>query len=108
MNLFTRKKRSTNSGDIEMLEIPAHKRLGRKKTSSIRKSIFSTTTPKPNSNTNPTPIKISKNILKIYRTRVRRSICRFKPRKSCKTHKSCKYASGKTRKFCRKLKNKRI
>jgi hypothetical protein len=100
MNLFTRKKRSTNSGDIEMLEIPAHKRLGRKKTSSIRNS----TSPSPS----PNLIKINKNVIKIYRTRVRRSICRFKVRKSCKTHKSCKYASGKTRKFCRKIKNKRI
>jgi hypothetical protein len=105
MKFFTRKKRSSNTGDIEMLEIPAHKRLGRKKTSSTRHS----TSASPIT----TPVKISenvikKNVIKIYRTRVRKSMCRFKPRKSCKTHKSCKYASGKTRKFCRKLKNKRI
>lgn len=46
---------------------------------------------------------------RVYRTRVRKSACRTKCYKSiCNKVKKCKWASGKSRKFCRKRKNTRI
>lgn len=39
---------------------------------------------------------------KIYRARIKKSLCRGKTAKKCKKVKGCKHASGTKRKFCRK------
>ena len=45
---------------------------------------------------------------KIYRARIKTSVCRgIKPGSKCKRQKSCKYAMGEKRQFCRKRKNKK-
>ena len=45
---------------------------------------------------------------RVYRTRVKKSVCRTKCYRSiCKRAKGCKWAAGKSRKFCRKSKNTR-
>ena len=45
---------------------------------------------------------------KLYRMRIKRSICRNKTPGKCKKVKGCKYASkGTQRKFCRKSRNTR-
>ena len=46
------------------------------------------------------PVSASKR--KIYRQRIRKSLCRGKTAKKCKRVKGCKNASGTKRKFCRK------
>ena len=50
---------------------------------------------------------VSTRKLKIYRSRVKSSRCRrIRLGRPCRRFRSCKNASGKTRKFCRKLYNK--
>lgn len=39
---------------------------------------------------------------KIYRARIKNSLCRGKTAKKCKKVKGCKTASGTKRRFCRK------
>ena len=78
--VFTKTKKK-RSGDIEMIEMPQHKKLGRK---TLRKSR-----------------------VPIYRMRVNKSVCRRKKRENC-NNATCKYASGPLRKFCRKRKNLKI
>jgi len=41
-----------------------------------------------------------------YRKRVKRSHCRGKGRAVCRRTKGCKHASGRTRSFCRKCRNR--
>ena len=72
------KKRGFRS--IEMTEIPQHKRLGRK--------------------------TLKKSRISIYRMRVKNSICRKKKQNDC--YKTCKYAAGRERQFCRKKRNLKI
>ena len=46
---------------------------------------------------------------RVYRNRVKKSICRTKCYRSiCNKVKRCKWASGKSRKFCRKAKNTKV
>ena len=40
-----------------------------------------------------------------YARRVRKSACRGKGRATCRRQSGCRFAKGKTRKFCRKAKN---
>jgi hypothetical protein len=49
----------------------------------------------------------SSSTRKIYRSRVKRSVCRKGKKNSekCKRLKGCKTASGSKRKFCRKIHN---
>jgi hypothetical protein len=72
------KKRSF--GSIEMTEIPRNKRLGRK--------------------------TLKKSRVPIYRMRVKKSVCRRKKQYDC--YKTCKYAAGRERQFCRKKRNLKI
>ena len=45
---------------------------------------------------------------KLYRMRIKRSLCKGKKSKKCNKLKGCKYASkGTKRKFCRKKRNTR-
>lgn len=44
---------------------------------------------------------------KIYRERIRKSLCRGKTAKKCKKVKGCKHASGTKRSFCRKRHSRR-
>ncbi len=71
------------SGDIEMLEIRSHKRLGRK-----------TRRLAPNRG--------------IYRQRVKLSSCRKVKKPQCFTKRSCKYTNGQSRKYCRKRHNQMV
>lgn len=48
----------------------------------------------------------TRSATKSYRRRLRRSKCRGKSRKVCKTLKKCKYTKGK-KAFCRKTRNTR-
>jgi hypothetical protein len=79
-HFFTKTKKN-RSGDIEMMEIPQNKKLGRK--------------------------TLKKSRVPIYRMRVKKSVCRRKKRENC-NNATCKYASGPLRKFCRKKKNLKI
>jgi len=45
---------------------------------------------------------VSASKRKIYRQRIRKSLCRGKTEKKCKKVKGCKTASGTKRRFCRK------
>ena len=45
---------------------------------------------------------------KLYRDRIKKSLCRGKTAKKCKKVKGCKYASkGTKRRFCRKIQSVR-
>jgi hypothetical protein len=74
------KTKKKSLGSIEMTEIPQHKRLGR--------------------NT------LKKSRVPIYRMRVKKSVCRRKKQYDC--YKTCKYAAGRLRQFCRKKQNLKI
>jgi hypothetical protein len=45
---------------------------------------------------------ISASKRRLYRNRIKRSLCRGKKTKKCLRVKGCKYTSGTKRKFCRK------
>ena len=47
----------------------------------------------------------TKSTRKVYRSRVKASKCRRKPRYACAATTGCKVAAGKKRTFCRKNKN---
>ena len=110
--LFTKKRRTPISGDIEMLEIRSSRKLGRKRSSSRRtaSSRRSMSRKRKRSSSSSTNYKKTKktNLRKMYRQRVKKSICRRKPRPDCDNNKSCKYTKGSMRKYCRKAHNQRI
>jgi hypothetical protein len=107
--LFTKKRRTPVSGDIEMLEIRSSRKLGRKRlsmrTASSRKRSRSSS--RSSSLTNFKKTKKA-HLRKLYRQRVKKSLCRRKPRPDCDKNKSCKYTKGSMRKYCRKAHNQRI
>jgi hypothetical protein len=83
--MFTRKNASSPvSGDIEMQEIRAHKRLGRK----TRRRLA------PNRG--------------VYRERIKLSSCRKVKKTQCLTKRPCKYTNGQSRKYCRKRRNQMV
>jgi hypothetical protein len=86
-------RKNSSSQGIEMQEIPFAKRLGRKDviTNDSNSSLRSSRSLRFNRSK------------KIYRERVKRSICRGKKREVC--IRSCKYTKGQIRKYCRKKKN---
>ena len=45
---------------------------------------------------------------RVYRKRVKFSQCRKKGPAACRGKKSCKYASGRKRSFCRRKKNMKV
>lgn len=45
---------------------------------------------------------------KLYRKRVKRSLCRGKGKKTCKRMKGCKRVTGRKRSYCRKKSNKHV
>lgn len=45
---------------------------------------------------------------RVYRKRVKFSQCRKKGPAACRGKKSCKYASGRKRSFCRRSKNRKV
>jgi hypothetical protein len=79
---FTKTKKKRSEDNIEMMEIPKNKQLGRK--------------------------TLKKSRVPIYRMRVKKSVCRRKKREECNNNATCKYVSGPLRKFCRKKKNLKI
>ena len=110
--LFTKKRRTPVSGDIEMLEIRSSRKLGRKRSSmrtasSRKRSRTSSRSSRSSSLTNFKKTKKA-HLRKMYRQRVKKSICRRKSRPDCDNNKSCKYAKGIMRKYCRKAYNQRI
>lgn len=46
--------------------------------------------------------------IRAYKRRVKRSKCKKMKRRTCKASKSCKWASGKKRNFCRKRKSRKV
>ena len=109
--LFTKKRRTPVSGDIEMLEIRSSRKLGRKRssmrTASSRKRSRTSSRSRSSSLTNFKKTKKA-HLRKMYRQRVKKSICRRKSRPDCDNNKSCKYAKGIMRKYCRKAHNQKI
>ena len=93
---MSRTRKNTSSQGIEMQEIPIGKRLGRKERVSMD-SMGSNRSMGSNS------FNRSK---KIYRQRVKKSICRKKKREACVN--SCKYTRGRIRKYCRKRRNESV
>ena len=93
---MSRTRKNTSSPGIEMQEIPIGKRLGRKERVSMD-SMGSNRSMGSNS------FNRSK---KIYRQRVKKSLCRKKKREVCV--KSCKYTRGRIRKYCRKRRNESV
>jgi hypothetical protein len=134
--LFTKKRRTPISGDIEMLEIRSSKKLGRKhlsmRTASSRKSLTrkslsrksvsrrslssksvsrrSMNRKRKRSTSSFINYKKTKkiNLRKLYRERVKNSVCRRKPKPDCDKNNSCMYTEGIMRKYCRKAHNQRI
>ena len=51
---------------------------------------------------------IKRKTRRVYRKRVKYSQCRGKRGRTCNKTKSCKYASGKKRSFCRRKKNMKV
>ena len=45
---------------------------------------------------------------KMYRKRVKHSVCRGKGRATCRRTKGCKRATGRKRSYCRKTANRRV
>ena len=93
---MSKTRKNTSSQGIEMQEIPIGKRLGRKERVSMD-SMGSNRSMGSNS------FNRSK---KIYRQRVKKSLCRKKKREVCV--KSCKYTRGRIRKYCRKRRNESV
>jgi hypothetical protein len=93
---MSRTRKNTSSQGIEMQEIPIGKRLGRREPVSVG-SMASNRSIGSNS------FNRSK---KIYRERVKKSVCRKKKREVCV--KSCKYTRGRIRKYCRKRRNESV
>ena len=93
---MSRTRKNTSSQGIEMQEIPIGKRLGRKEQVSMD-SMGS------NGSIGSNSFNRSK---KIYRERVKKSICRKKKREACVN--SCKYTRGRIRKYCRKRRNESV
>ena len=52
--------------------------------------------------------KTSPNSRSLYRTRVKKSLCRRKSIKKCKKVRGCKRVSGKKRTYCRKKHSRRL
>jgi hypothetical protein len=98
----TKKKRS--SPGIEMQEIPYLKRLGKRTSSKKRTTSKKTTISIPR--TPPSRRRVTNKNKKIYRERVKKSICRGKQKEVCINF--CKFTKGPLRKYCRKSKNDRI
>jgi len=48
------------------------------------------------------------NHRRIYRGRVKRSLCRKLRGRTCNKRETCKYANGRKRSFCRSKKNQRV
>ena len=46
------------------------------------------------------------SLFTIYRLNSKKSLCKSKTATKCKRIKGCKFTNGKTRKLCRKIKNK--
>jgi hypothetical protein len=90
---MSRTRKNTSSQGIEMQEIPIGKRLGRKEQVSMGS----------NRSMGSNNFNRSK---KIYRQRVKKSVCRKKKREVCV--KSCKYTRGRIRKYCRKRRNESV
>jgi hypothetical protein len=90
---MSRTRKNTSSQGIEMQEIPIGKRLGRKEQVSMGS----------NRSMGSNSFNRSK---KIYRQRVKKSVCRKKKREVCV--KSCKYTRGRIRKYCRKRRNESV
>jgi hypothetical protein len=90
---MSRTRKNTSSQGIEMQEIPIGKRLGRKEQVSMGS----------NRSMGSNNFNRSK---KIYRERVKKSVCRKKKRETCV--KSCKYTRGRIRKYCRKRRNESV
>ncbi len=90
---MSRTRKNTSSQGIEMQEIPIGKRLGRKEQVSMGS----------NRSMGSNSFNRSK---KIYRQRVKKSVCRKKKREVCV--KSCKYTRGRIRKYCRKRRNETV
>jgi hypothetical protein len=90
---MSRTRKNTSSQGIEMQEIPIGKRLGRKEQVSMGS----------NGSIGSNSFNRSK---KIYRERVKKSICRKKKREACVN--SCKYTRGRIRKYCRKRRNESV
>ena len=93
---MSKTRKNTSSQGIEMQEIPIGKRLGRKERVSMD-SMGSNRSMGSNS------FNRSK---KIYRQRVKKSVCRKKKREACVN--SCKYTRGRIRKYCRKRRNESV
>ena len=107
--IFSNKtKKNRSSPGIEMQEIPYLKRLGKrtssKKTTSSKKR--TTTSIIPRSPPSRRRSRVSNKNKKIYRERVKKSICRGKKKEVCINF--CKFTKGPLRKYCRKSKNYRI
>ena len=50
----------------------------------------------------------TKSSRKLYRRRVKKSVCRGKRGRTCNKKSTCKYASGVKRSFCRSKRNGRV
>jgi hypothetical protein len=113
-------KKQSNIGDIEMLTIPSHKRLGnktRKSSSIISNSSVRNSSITASSNVSSKNASVSSASAKrlrrfkatnIYVKRVKKSKCRGLNKSACQHKKRCKFTKGKTRKYCRKKYNKHI
>ena len=100
----TKKKRS--SPGIEMQEIPYLKRLGKRSSSKKRTTSKKTTTSIIPRSPPSRRRRVTNKNKKIYRERVKKSICRGKQKEVCINF--CKFTKGPLRKYCRKSKNDRI
>jgi hypothetical protein len=118
---FGKKQSTSNTGDIEMLTIPSHKRLGNKtrKSSSIiaNSSVRNSSVTDASSNLSSINASVSSASAKrlrrfkatnIYIKRVKKSKCRGLNKSTCQHKKRCKFTKGNTRKYCRKKYNKHI
>ena len=93
---MSRTRKNTSSQGIEMQEIPIGKRLGRKEQVSMGSMGSNRSMDSNNFNRSK----------KIYRQRVKKSVCRKKKREVCV--KSCKDTRGRIRKYCRKRRNESV
>ena len=108
---------NTGDGDIEMLTIPSHKRLGNKTRKSSSNSSVRNSSITASSNVSSKNASVSSASAKrlrrfkatnIYVKRVKKSKCRGLNKSACQHKKRCKFTKGKTRKYCRKKYNKHI
>ena len=111
-NFFTRKKRHSPKGEVEMKSFSkkrVYKSVSPKSISPRIGSVGSIGSVKSVGSVGSVKIvkSVGSNTKKMYRSRVKNSPCRGHPKPKCLNKSKCIFTKGELRKYCRKKHNSR-